>query len=209
MQAKPDPKPAAPAAKPKPKADRKPAAPKAKSKSKEAPEPLKVSVPQPHRGGPSAAAPSLVWEEWAHLFGVQPSAGLSPIPPLYDISYDETHRQLIARRNWATLDQYRSLYRFGFYDAVAHTALCEALVSIKRAASAAQPPVAQVVRRSLFKPGFVDYGSEAVVAQLSDELLRREAEYNVTAAAKAAVQQRFGVGLNPNEEEEDDDEPPS
>eukprot|EP00873_Tetraselmis_striata_P027306 jgi/Tetstr1/447570/TSEL_034948.t1 len=104
---------------------------------------------------------------------------------------------------------------FGFYDAVAHAALCEALASIKRAASAAQPPgeedlrlleagvaaydvsnkhrrdflafirldesndadartktVAQVVRRSLLKPGFADYGSEAV-AQLSDELLRR------------------------------------
>eukprot|EP00873_Tetraselmis_striata_P028349 jgi/Tetstr1/448613/TSEL_035861.t1 len=122
---------------------------------------------------------------------------------------------------------------FGVYDAVAHAALCEALASIKRAASAAQPPgeedlrlleagvaaydvsnkhrrdflafirlyesndadartktVAQVVRRSLLKPGFADYGSEAV-ARLSDELLRREAEYIVTAAAKAAVQQRF------------------
>eukprot|EP00873_Tetraselmis_striata_P028310 jgi/Tetstr1/448574/TSEL_035823.t1 len=214
-----------------------------------------VSVPQPQRGGPSAAAPSLVWEEWAHLIGpgfsVQPSPGLSPIPQLYDISSDETHRQLIARRHWTTLDQYRSLYCFGFYDAVAHAALCEALASIKRAASAAQPPgeedlrlleagvaaydasnkhrrdflafirlnasndadartktVAQVVRRSLLKPGFADYGSEAV-AQLSDELLRREAEYSVTAAAKAAVQQRFGVGPDPDEEEENDDEPPS
>eukprot|EP00873_Tetraselmis_striata_P004329 jgi/Tetstr1/424593/TSEL_015118.t1 len=214
-----------------------------------------VSVPQPHRGGPSAAAPSLVWEEWAHLIGpgfsFQPSLGLSPIPQLYDMSFDETHRQLIARRHWATLDQYRSLYCFGFYDAVAHTALCEALASIKRAASAAQPPseedlrlleagvaaydvsnkhrrdfmafiqlnasndadartktVAHVVRRSLLKPGSADYGSEAV-AQLSDELLRREAEYSVTAAAKAAVPHRFGVGPDPNEEEEDDDEPPS
>eukprot|EP00873_Tetraselmis_striata_P012275 jgi/Tetstr1/432539/TSEL_021912.t1 len=151
-------------------------------------------------------------------FSVKPSPGLSPIPQLYDISPDETHRQLIARRHWATLDQYRSLYCFGFYDAVAHVALCEALASIKRAASAAQPPgdedlrlleagvaaydasnkhrrdflafirlnasndadartktVAQVVRRSLLKPGFADYGSEAV-AQLSDELLRREAQ---------------------------------
>eukprot|EP00873_Tetraselmis_striata_P020643 jgi/Tetstr1/440907/TSEL_029178.t1 len=68
--------------------------------------------------------------------------------------------------------------------------------------------VAQVVRRSLLKPDFADYGSEAV-AQLSDELLRREAEYSVTAAAKAAVQQRFGVGPDPNEEEDNDDEPPS
>eukprot|EP00873_Tetraselmis_striata_P026379 jgi/Tetstr1/446643/TSEL_034165.t1 len=53
-----------------------------------------------------------------------------------------------------------------------------------------------------------DYGSEAV-AQLSDELLRREAEYGVTAAAKVAVQQRSGVGPDPNEEEEEEDEPPS
>eukprot|EP00873_Tetraselmis_striata_P006366 jgi/Tetstr1/426630/TSEL_016907.t1 len=138
-----------------------------------------------------------VWEEWAHLIGpcfpaVQPSPGLSPIPQLYDISSDETHRQLIARPHWATLDQYRSLYCFGFYDAVAHGALCEALASIKRAA--------------LLKPGFADYGSEAV-AQLSDELLRREAEYSVTAAANAAVQRRFGVGPDPNEEEEDDEPP--
>eukprot|EP00873_Tetraselmis_striata_P039870 jgi/Tetstr1/460134/TSEL_005450.t1 len=216
---------------------------------------LVVSVPKPHRGGPSAAVPSLVWEEWAHLIGpgfpVQPSPGLSPIPHTTSHLTHETHRQLIARRHWATLDQYRSLYSFGFYDAVSHAALCEALASIKRAASAAQPTgeedlrlleagvaaydvsnkhrreflafirlnasndadarikiVAQVVRRSLLKPGFADYGSGAV-AQLSDELLRREAEYSVTAAAKAAVQQRFGVGLDPNEEEEDDDEPPS
>eukprot|EP00873_Tetraselmis_striata_P043372 jgi/Tetstr1/463636/TSEL_008497.t1 len=136
-----------------------------------------------------------IWEEWAHLIGpgfsVKPNPGLSLIPQLYDISYDETHRQLIARRHMATLDQYRSLYCFGFYDAVAHTALCEALASIKRAASVAQPPVAHVVRRSLLKPGFADYGSEAL-AQLSDELFRREAEYNVIAAAKAAVQKRFG-----------------
>eukprot|EP00873_Tetraselmis_striata_P020903 jgi/Tetstr1/441167/TSEL_029425.t1 len=213
------------------------------------------------RPSPTAVAlvllplPYLVWEEWARLIGpgfsVPPSPGLSPIPQLYDISSDETHRQLIAFRHWATLDQYRSLYCFGFYDAVAHAALYEALASIKRAASAAQPPgeedlrlleagmaaydvsnkhrrdflafirlnasndadartktIAQVVRRSLLKPGFADYGSEAV-AQLSDELLRREAEYSVPAAAKAAVQQRFGVGPDPNEEEEDDDEPPS
>eukprot|EP00873_Tetraselmis_striata_P029130 jgi/Tetstr1/449394/TSEL_036489.t1 len=53
-----------------------------------------------------------------------------------------------------------------------------------------------------------DYNSEAV-AKLSDELLRREAEYNVTAAAKAAVQQRFEVGPYPNEDGNDDDEPPS
>eukprot|EP00873_Tetraselmis_striata_P017238 jgi/Tetstr1/437502/TSEL_026181.t1 len=101
------------------------------------------------RPSPTAVAlvllplPYLVWEEWAHLIGpgfsVQPSPGLSPIPQLYDISSDETHRQLIARRHWATLDQYRSLYCFGFYDAVAHAALREALASIKRAASAAQP----------------------------------------------------------------------
>eukprot|EP00873_Tetraselmis_striata_P005733 jgi/Tetstr1/425997/TSEL_016345.t1 len=175
------------------------------------------------------------------VFGTvgEPSPGLSPILQLYDISSDEAHRQLIARRHWATLDQYRSLYSFGFYNAVAHAALCEALASIKRAASAAQPrdeedlrlleagvaaydvsnkhrrdflafihlnaskdadaltkTVAQVVRRSLLKPGFADYGSEAV-AQLSDELLRREAEYSVTAAAKAAVQQRFGMGPDP------------
>eukprot|EP00873_Tetraselmis_striata_P034438 jgi/Tetstr1/454702/TSEL_041588.t1 len=87
-----------------------------------------VSVPQPQRGGPSAAAPSLVWEEWAHLIGpgfsVQPSPGLSPIPQLYDISSDETHRQLIARRHWATLDQYRSLYCFGFYDAIPFAVAC-------------------------------------------------------------------------------------
>eukprot|EP00873_Tetraselmis_striata_P002005 jgi/Tetstr1/422269/TSEL_013114.t1 len=75
-------------------------------------------------------------------------------------------------------------------------------------ADARTKTVAQVVRRSLLKPGFADYGSEAV-AQLSDELLRREAEYSVTAAAKAAVQQRFGVGPDPNEEEDNDDEPPS
>eukprot|EP00873_Tetraselmis_striata_P028992 jgi/Tetstr1/449256/TSEL_036461.t1 len=74
-------------------------------------------------------------------------------------------------------------------------------------ADARTKTVAQVVRRSLLKPGFANYGSEAL-AQLSDELLRREAEYSVTAAAKAAVQQRFGVGPDPNEEE-DDDEPPS
>eukprot|EP00873_Tetraselmis_striata_P037369 jgi/Tetstr1/457633/TSEL_044200.t1 len=118
-----------------------------------------VSVPQPQRGGPSAAAPSLVWEEWAHLIGpgfsVQPSPGLSPIPQLYDISSDETHRQLIARRHWATLDQYRSLYCFGFYDAVAHAALCEALASIKRAASAAQPPGEEDLR--LFEAGVAAY----------------------------------------------------
>eukprot|EP00873_Tetraselmis_striata_P011095 jgi/Tetstr1/431359/TSEL_021050.t1 len=75
-------------------------------------------------------------------------------------------------------------------------------------ADARTKTVAQVVRRSLLKPGFADYGSEAV-AQLSDELLRREAEYSVTAAAKAAVQQRFGVGPDPTEEEDNDDEPPS
>eukprot|EP00873_Tetraselmis_striata_P000745 jgi/Tetstr1/421009/TSEL_001092.t1 len=75
-------------------------------------------------------------------------------------------------------------------------------------ADARTKTVAQVVRRSLLKPGFADYGSEAV-AQLGDELLRREAEYSVTAAAKAAVQQRFGVGPDPNEEEDNDDEPPS
>eukprot|EP00873_Tetraselmis_striata_P020906 jgi/Tetstr1/441170/TSEL_029428.t1 len=143
------------------------------------------------------------WKPYEVTFGsLVPSPGFSPIPQLYDISSDETHRQLIARRHWATLDQYRSLYCFGFYDAVANAALYEALASIKRAASAAQPPTC------LLKPGFADYGSEAV-AQLSDELLRREAEYSVTAAAKAAVQQRFGVGPDPNEEEEDDDEPPS
>eukprot|EP00873_Tetraselmis_striata_P034924 jgi/Tetstr1/455188/TSEL_042038.t1 len=75
-------------------------------------------------------------------------------------------------------------------------------------ADARTKTVAQVVRRSLLKPRFADYCPEAV-AQLSDELLRREAEYSVTAAAKAAVQRRFGVGPDPNEEEEDDDEPPS
>eukprot|EP00873_Tetraselmis_striata_P021404 jgi/Tetstr1/441668/TSEL_029893.t1 len=75
-------------------------------------------------------------------------------------------------------------------------------------ADARTKTVAHVVRRSLCKPGFADYGSKAV-AKLSDELLRHEAEYSVTAAAKAAVQQRFGVGPDPNEEEEDDDEPPS
>eukprot|EP00873_Tetraselmis_striata_P007745 jgi/Tetstr1/428009/TSEL_018082.t1 len=223
----------------------------AASSQHDAPARAKVSVPQPHRGGPSAAAPSLVWEEWAHLIGpgfsVQPSPGLSPIPQLYDISSDETHRQLIARRHFGSIPLSVLL---GFYDAVAHAALFEALASIKRAASAAQPlgeedlrlleagvaaydasnkhrrgflaiirlnasndadartkTVAQVVRRSLLKPGFADYGSEAV-AQLSDELLRREAEYSVTAAAKAAVKQRFGVGPDPNGEEDNDDVPP-
>eukprot|EP00873_Tetraselmis_striata_P007083 jgi/Tetstr1/427347/TSEL_017514.t1 len=203
---------------------------------------------EPRAPASSAAAASSQHDAPARA--EQPSPGLSPIPQLYDISSDETRRQPIARRHWATLDQYRSLYCFGFYDAVAHAALCEALASIQRAASAAQPPgeddlrlleagvaaydvsnkhrrdflafirlnasndadartktVAQVVRRSLLKPGFADYGSEAM-AQLSGELLRREAEYSVTAVAKAAVQQRFGVGPDPNEEEEDD-EPPS
>eukprot|EP00873_Tetraselmis_striata_P001066 jgi/Tetstr1/421330/TSEL_012301.t1 len=61
---------------------------------------------------------------------------------------------------------------------------------------------------SLLQPGFADYGSEAV-AQLSDKLLRREAEYSVTAAAKAAVQQRFGLGPDLNEDDDDDYEPPS
>eukprot|EP00873_Tetraselmis_striata_P042293 jgi/Tetstr1/462557/TSEL_007545.t1 len=75
-------------------------------------------------------------------------------------------------------------------------------------ADARTKTVAHVVRRSLLKPGFADYDSEAV-AQHSDELVRREAENSVTAAAKAAVQQRFGAGPNPNEEEDDDDEPPS
>eukprot|EP00873_Tetraselmis_striata_P014614 jgi/Tetstr1/434878/TSEL_023875.t1 len=49
----------------------------------------------------------------------------------------------------------------------------------------------------------------ALSPRLCDELLRREAEYNVTAAAKAAVQQNFGVGPDPNENEEDNYEPPS
>eukprot|EP00873_Tetraselmis_striata_P027249 jgi/Tetstr1/447513/TSEL_034893.t1 len=171
-----------------------------------------------------------IWEEWAPLIGpgfsVQPSPGLSPIPQRYDVSSDETHRQqLIARRHKATLDQYRSLYCFGFYDAdlrlldagVAaydvsnkHRRDFLAFIRLNKSndADARTKTVAQVVRRSLLKPGFADYGSEAM-AQLSDELLRREAEYSVTAAAKAAVQHRFGVGPDPNEEEDDDDEPPS
>eukprot|EP00873_Tetraselmis_striata_P044167 jgi/Tetstr1/464431/TSEL_000104.t1 len=157
-----------------------------------------------------------VWKEWAHLIGpgfsIQASPDLSAIPKLmYDISSDETHRQLIVRRHWATLDQYRSLYSFGFYDAVDHAALCEALASIKRAASSAQPLDSRTngspqPPQARFRG--LRFGSGGSVADY--ELLRLEAEYNVKAAAmKAAVQKRFGVGPDPNEDKEDDYEPPS
>eukprot|EP00873_Tetraselmis_striata_P005493 jgi/Tetstr1/425757/TSEL_016176.t1 len=163
-----------------------------------------VSVPQPKRGGPSAAAPSLVWEEWAHLIGpgfsVQPSPGLPPIP------------QLAARAAQPPGEEDLRLLEAGVaaYDASnKHRRDFLAFIRLNASndADARTKTVAQVVRRSLLKPGFADYGSEAV-AQLSDELCA-EAEYSVTAAAKAAVQQRFGVGPDPTEEEDNDDEPPS
>eukprot|EP00873_Tetraselmis_striata_P009535 jgi/Tetstr1/429799/TSEL_019666.t1 len=158
-----------------------------------------VSVPQPHRGGPSAAAPSLVWEEWAHLIGpgfsVRPSPGLSPIPQLERQPPGEEDLRLLEA-GVAAYDA-SNKHRRDF--------LAFIRLNASNDADARTKTVAQVVRRSLLKPGFADYGSEAV-AQLSDELLRREAEYSVTAAAKATVQQRFGVGPDPTEEEDNDDE---
>eukprot|EP00873_Tetraselmis_striata_P015306 jgi/Tetstr1/435570/TSEL_024473.t1 len=131
---------------------------------------------------------------------------------LYNISSDETHRQLIARRHWATLDQYRSLYCFGFYDAVAHAALCEALASIKRAASAAQPPGEEDLR--LLEAGVASYDASNKHRRDFLAFIRLNASNDADARTKtvahvAAVQQRFGVGPDSNEEEDNDDEPQS
>eukprot|EP00873_Tetraselmis_striata_P036659 jgi/Tetstr1/456923/TSEL_043593.t1 len=53
----------------------------------------------------------------------------------YDIAGGGTSRTLADKRQRATLDQYRSLYCYGFYDAVAHAALNEAAAAIEEAAS--------------------------------------------------------------------------
>eukprot|EP00873_Tetraselmis_striata_P039722 jgi/Tetstr1/459986/TSEL_005310.t1 len=131
---------------------------------------------------------------------------------LYDISSDETHRQLIARWQWATLDQNRCLYCFGFYDAVAHAALCKALASLKRAASAAQPPSEEDLH--LLEAGLAAY--DVSHKHRRDDFLAfirlnasNDADARTKIVAQAAVPHRFGVGPDPNEEEEDDDEPPS
>eukprot|EP00873_Tetraselmis_striata_P044984 jgi/Tetstr1/465248/TSEL_009950.t1 len=129
-----------------------------------------------------------IWEEWAHLsgpgFSVQPSPGLSPIPQPYDISSDETHRQLIARLHWTAAsaaqppgeEDLRLLDEAGVaaYD-VSNKHRRDFLAFIRLNASndadARTKTVAQVVRRSHLKPGFADY--------------------------------------DPNEKEDNDDEPPS
>eukprot|EP00873_Tetraselmis_striata_P019669 jgi/Tetstr1/439933/TSEL_028340.t1 len=69
-----------------------------------------------------------------------PASGLSMTPDFYDIAADETSRILTEKRPWATLDQYRSLYRSGFHDdVVAHAALSEAAAVIQGAASHEDP----------------------------------------------------------------------
>eukprot|EP00873_Tetraselmis_striata_P044940 jgi/Tetstr1/465204/TSEL_009910.t1 len=143
-----------------------------------------------------------MWSDLRRPSGTTPA---EPRAPDSSVVAASSQHNAPARAEQATLDQYRSLYCFGFYDAVAHAALYEALESIKRAASSAQPlgeedprlfeagvagydvsninrrdflafirlnasndadartkTVAHVVRRSLLKPGFADYGSEAV-----------------------------------------------
>eukprot|EP00873_Tetraselmis_striata_P013775 jgi/Tetstr1/434039/TSEL_023183.t1 len=94
---------------------------------------------------PPAARDSLTWEERAPLIAprglvIHPAPGLSATPDFYDISADETSRILTEKRHWATLDQYRSLYRFGFYDAASHAALCDVAAAIEGAASQAISP---------------------------------------------------------------------
>eukprot|EP00873_Tetraselmis_striata_P022027 jgi/Tetstr1/442291/TSEL_030432.t1 len=142
----------------------------------------------------------------------------------------------------ATLDKCRSLYGYGFYDAVAHAALRETAAAIDGALGEAVAPRVPDVgilkaaiaaygatnqnRRDFFvylrlkatgdadardktlagiiararrlRPRYLEYGPPAVAA-LRKELLHRQAEYIVTAVAKAPVQQRFGGG--PTEDE--------
>eukprot|EP00873_Tetraselmis_striata_P045592 jgi/Tetstr1/465856/TSEL_010474.t2 len=99
------------------------------------------------RPPPAAGDSRTTWEEWAPYiapgFAIHPAPGLSATTPdFYDISTDENIMTLTKKRHWATLDKYRSLYRFGCYDAAfRHAALREAAAAIERATSQKLPLV--------------------------------------------------------------------
>eukprot|EP00873_Tetraselmis_striata_P029304 jgi/Tetstr1/449568/TSEL_036655.t1 len=87
-----------------------------------------------------------------------PAPGLSTTPEFYDIAAtDERSRIVTEKRHWATLDQYRSLYRYGFYNAVAYLALNEPAAAIEVAASHEAPPSS--VDIGVLKAAIVAYGA--------------------------------------------------
>eukprot|EP00873_Tetraselmis_striata_P040543 jgi/Tetstr1/460807/TSEL_000562.t1 len=161
---------------------------------------------------------------------------------LTNIAAHQTSRILTEKRHWATLDKYRSLYCYVFYDAVAHAAPNEAAAAIEGSASqeihlgAADIGVLKAAiaaygatnqhRRDflayllrLKAAGDADAGDKTLAkdytrtappapfhrlrgspvgAGLREEL-QRQADYTVTAAAKADVNERFGGALTDDE----------
>eukprot|EP00873_Tetraselmis_striata_P045591 jgi/Tetstr1/465855/TSEL_010474.t1 len=94
---------------------------------------------------------------------------------------------LTKKRHWATLDKYRSLYRFGCYDAAfRHAALREAAAAIERATSQKLPLVQRTRSPGLHALASASSGPATLTKtrrrrwQLSEqeELLQRQVDYN-------------------------------